>query len=91
MKRLRLVVTIAALACSAAAWPAQPACTSEPRSKWLAREAVRAKVEAQGYKVVDIDIEYACYVVEVRDKNGKEIDLHIDPVSGKIVRQEEDS
>jgi hypothetical protein len=91
MHRLRLLVLLAGLACSTFGWCAQPACTSEPRAKWLTREAVRAKVEAQGYKVVDIDVENACYVVEVRDKNGKEIDLHLDPVTGKIVRQEEDS
>jgi hypothetical protein len=82
---------LAALAASAATWSAPQACTKEPRSKWLAREAVRAKVEAEGYKVVDIDVENACYVIEVRDKNGKEVDLHLDPVTGKIVHREEDS
>lgn len=51
-------------------------------------EAVRAKVRALGYRVADFEIENGCYVVEVRDKDGKEMDLYVDPVDGKIIRSE---
>jgi hypothetical protein len=80
-----------ALMCTSAVAAAAQPCTSEPRSKWLERESVRVQVEALGYKVIEIEVENGCYAVEVRDKNGKELDLFIDPVSGKIVRQEEDA
>jgi hypothetical protein len=91
MSPLQSIVLLALLGGAGAACTAELTCTKEPRSKWLAREAVRVKVESQGYKVVDIDVEHACYVIEVRDKNGKEIDLHLHPVTGETVRREEDS
>ena len=52
------------------------------------QEAVRAKVRALGYREADFEIEDGCYVVEVRDKDGKEMDLYVDPVDGKIIRSE---
>ena len=52
------------------------------------QDAVRAKVRALGYRVADFEIENGCYVVEVRNKDGKEMDLYVDPVDGKIIRSE---
>jgi hypothetical protein len=73
---------------SALGAPDKP-CTKEPRAKWLQESAIRAKIEALKYKVVDIDVERSCYVIEVRDTAGKELDLIVDPISGRIVAQEE--
>jgi hypothetical protein len=70
---------------------AQPPCTAEPRAKWMPREAVRGKIEALGYQIRDFEVENACYAVEVHDKNGKELDLYVDPMTGKIVKIDEDN
>jgi hypothetical protein len=80
-----------ALVCLGVGAADTPPCTTEPRSKWQQRQSVRAQIQALGYKVVEIEVENGCYAIEVRDRNGKELDLYVDPVSGKIVRQEEDS
>jgi hypothetical protein len=89
---LRSAITWAmfALSCATAAAAGDQPCTSEPRLKWIERKNVRAQVQSLGYKVVEIEVENGCYTVEVRDKNGKELDLYLDPVTGKIVRQEEE-
>jgi hypothetical protein len=76
------------LAASALAGPDKP-CTKEPRAKWLQQDAIRAKIEALKYKVVEIDVERSCYVIEVRDPAGEEWDLIVDPISGQIVDKEE--
>jgi hypothetical protein len=47
----------------------------------MERDAVRRKVEALGYTVTDLELENGCYAVEVRDRNGNELDLYLDPVS----------
>ncbi|HZP86580.1 MAG TPA: PepSY domain-containing protein [Burkholderiales bacterium] len=74
---------------SVAAYAADKPCTTEPKAKWMTRSAVQAKVQALGYKVVEIEVENGCYAVEVRDRTGKELDLIIDPISGNILRQED--
>ena len=70
--------------CKAAEGP----CTRQPVSKWMARDAVRAKIQSEGYKIVEFEVENGCYAVEVRDKDGQELDLVIDPVNGAILRRE---
>lgn len=91
MVRKAAILGLLVLLCgSASAADTQP-CTTEPRSKWMERKTARAQVQSLGYKVVDIEVENGCYAIEVRDKNGKELDLYLDPVTGRIVRQEEDS
>jgi hypothetical protein len=91
MMQRATVSLLLAFACWGAHAAGTPPCTSEPRSKWMERKSIRDQVEALGYKVIEIEVENGCYAIEVRDKNGKELDLYLDPVTGKIVRREEDS
>lgn len=72
--------------CKAAEGP----CTNQPESKWMARDEVRAKIQSEGYKIVEIEVENGCYAIEVRDKDGKELDLVIDPIDGVILRREQE-
>lgn len=60
-------------------------CTTAPESQWLSKEALRAKAEAQGFKVRKIKIEDACGEVYVLDQSDKKVELFVDPASGEIV------
>lgn len=73
-----------------AAHGAEKPCTTAPTSQWMDRDAVQAKVRGLGYRIVEFEIENGCYVVEVRDKDGAEIDLYVNPADGKIVRSEKE-
>lgn len=63
-------------------------CTSAPASQWLSLDALKAKVEAQGYKVQKAKLEKACGEIYVRDKNGDRAELFLDPASGEIVAKQ---
>jgi hypothetical protein len=63
-------------------------CTSAPESQWLPLEALKAKVEAQGYKVQKAKLKAACGEIYALDKNGARTELFVDPTSGQIVAAE---
>lgn len=63
-------------------------CTSAPTSQWLSLDALKAKVEAQGYKVQKAKLEKACGEIYVRDKNGERVELFLDPTSGEIIAKQ---
>ena len=62
-------------------------CTSAPATQWLSIDALQAKVEAQGYTVQKAKLKKACGELYTIDKNGKRVELFVDPTSGKIVGQ----
>ncbi|MDO8875300.1 MAG: PepSY domain-containing protein [Pseudolabrys sp.] len=84
-----LAATAAVLAAAATAQAGSLGrpCTSAPASQWLSIEALRAKVEAEGYKVQKAKLKQACGELYTIDKNGQRVELFVDPTSGKIVGQ----
>jgi len=52
-------------------------------------EAIKTKLEAQGYVVMEIEKEDNMLEVEVT-LNGKEFELEVDPKSGAIIKIEEE-
>ncbi|MGZ9034680.1 MAG: PepSY domain-containing protein [Rhodospirillales bacterium] len=60
-------------------------CTSAPESQWLPIETLKAKVEAQGYKVQKAKLKAGCGEIYALDKNGARTELFVDPTSGQIV------
>lgn len=62
-------------------------CTDQPQSKWLSTADVKARVEAQGYSVGKVKTGGSCYEVYARDKNGKRIELFVNPVNASVVGQ----
>ena len=60
-------------------------CTSAPEAQWLSLDALKAKVEAQGYTVQKAKLKGACGELYARDKTGARIELFVDPTSGDIV------
>lgn len=63
-------------------------CTAAPQSQWLSVEALKAKAEAQGYKVQKAKIAKACGEIYALDQNNARTELFVDPTSGEIVAKE---
>lgn len=82
------VLALAATGAQAKSW--SRACTSAPASQYLSGSELWAKAEAQGYRVKGVEIERGCADVDAFDKNGREVDLYLDPTDGKIVGLEYD-
>ena len=62
-------------------------CTSAPQNKWLSLKALEKKVAAQGYKVQKSKMKDTCGEIYTLDKDGKPVELFVDPTNGKIVGQ----
>lgn len=60
-------------------------CTAAPEAQWLSLEALKAKAEAQGYKVQKAKLKAACGEIYAVDRNGARAELFVDPTSGDIV------
>ena len=60
-------------------------CTSAPAAQWLSLDSLKAKIEAQGYKVQKAKLKAACGEIYALDPNGVRTELFLDPTSGDIV------
>lgn len=60
-------------------------CTFAPETQWLSLDALKAKAEAQGYKVRKAKLNAACGEIYAIDRNGVRTELFLDPTSGDIV------
>lgn len=60
-------------------------CTTAPESQYLSVAELQARIEAQGYKVKEVEIEKACAEVYAIDKTGARVELFLDPTNGSIV------
>ena len=60
-------------------------CTSAPESQWLSLDTLKAKAEAQGYKVQKAKLKAACGEIYALDPNGARTELFVDPTSGDII------
>jgi hypothetical protein len=62
-------------------------CTTAAKDKWMSEAAAQAKVTADGYTVTSIKTTRRgnCYEVYATDKNGKKVELFLDPTTAKIV------
>lgn len=61
-------------------------CTDMPRNKWMPEENAIALLKQQGYKLKSIDFEPYCYEVEAWDRDGRRVELKLDPVSGRVMK-----
>ncbi len=65
---------------------AKKECTTEPKEKWMAEEAFKKKVEAEGYKISKFKQPGTCYEIYGTNKDGKKVEIYFDPVDGSIVK-----
>lgn len=85
-----VIITAAALIGLSTAFAAQAnslgrPCTAAPESQWLSLDALKAKAEAQGYKVRKAKLKAACGEIYAEDRNGARTELFVDPTTGQIV------
>jgi hypothetical protein len=62
-------------------------CTKEPADKWLSEKQAQAQLEKAGFTVQRIKRDDACYEVYAKRKDGKRVELYINPVDASIVRE----
>lgn len=90
MQNRKTLIAVAALSLAAftGATFASVTCTQEPKSKWLSQEAIAAKLKEQGFVVTRTETKRSCYEVKGKDAQGKRVELYVDPVTARIVKQE---
>lgn len=81
--------TLAAVAVlSAAPAFASPDCTKEPKDKWMTEDAMKAKATELGYKADVFKVSGNCYEIYGHNKDGKQVEVYFNPVSGDVVEEE---
>jgi hypothetical protein len=67
---------------------AGPACTNEPKDKWLSESDMKAKLTALGLKYKTLKMTAGnCYEIYGQDKAGKRIEMYFHPVTGAVVEE----
>ncbi|MCK0207984.1 PepSY domain-containing protein [Starkeya koreensis] len=70
---------------------ASPACTSEPKDKWMSEQAMQAKVAEMGYqKIKTFKVTGSCYEIYGYTKDNKKAEVYFNPVTGAVVKAEID-
>ena len=85
--KLKLIAALAFISTTPALALASPSCTGEPKSKWMSEAAMKAKIDAMGYKVKTFEVTGNCYEIYGRDKTGERAEVYFNPVSGDIVQK----
>jgi hypothetical protein len=68
---------------------ANPTCTTEPKSKWMSEEAIKARIAALGYqKIRSFKATESCYEIYGSDKDNKLVEVYFNPITGDIVPPE---
>lgn len=85
-KTLTLTAMILAVGATAPAFAEEDAnCTVEPRDKWISADDAKAQAEDQGYQVRRVKVEGSCYEIYGFDKDKAQVEVLMNPVSGKVV------
>ncbi len=92
MRTFFIAAATAATAISiASAAAASPACTTQPKSKWLSEAQMKAKIEQLGYNKIKVfQVSGSCYEIYARTKDGKKAEVYFNPVTGAVVQNNED-
>lgn len=56
-----------------------------PQDQWLSPTEIAEKLSAQGYKVYEIEADDGAYEVEMVDKNGTRIEIHVHPATAELL------
>lgn len=85
-----LLASIVLISLTAPAW-AETTCTTEPKQKWMTEAAMQKKLADDGYKIRKFKISRGnCYEIYGAGRNDKKIEIYLNPVDGKIVKQKQD-
>ncbi|SKA29356.1 PepSY domain-containing protein [Consotaella salsifontis] len=65
-------------------------CTTVPEAQWMSQDALKAKVEAAGYKNIrSMERLGSCIEIYAFDKDGKRAEIYVDPATATIYPSEE--
>ncbi|WP_347309686.1 PepSY domain-containing protein [Defluviimonas sp. SAOS-178_SWC] len=59
-----------------------------PRDRWQPHEALMHLARQNGWTVKDFEIDDGCYEIEGRDRDGREIEVKLDPATLQIVEMD---
>ena len=81
-------ITTALLAATPAL--ATQTCPETPKDKWLRAEEIQQRMEKKGYEVRRVKKEGTCFEVKAA-KDGKRVELYVNPADAAIVREKASS
>ncbi len=87
MKPTLMIIALAATLPAGAALAGGDNC-SVPRAQWQPREAVMQLAADNGWTVSEFEIDDGCYEIEGRDREGRRIEVDLDPATLRIVKME---
>jgi len=61
-----------------------------PAGNWMSIGAIADQFTQKGYTVRGVEVDDGRYEVEAIDPNGMMIEAYVDPVTGRVLRQERD-
>lgn len=64
--------------------------STAPRDQWLPLGKIQRTLRSDGYEVREIEVDDGYYEVKAIDPDGQRVEIHVDPVSGKILKVERD-
>ena len=85
---VRAVLTFALIVTAAAAAAADDRC-AVPLTDWQPREALIAKLEQAGWKVLKLRADDGCYKVMATDRDGRTVKARFDPATLERVERGE--
>ena len=85
--KIAVALAVGALSLGAHASSYGGQCTDRPKSEWMSTAEVKARFEAQGYGVGKVKSGGSCYEVYAKDKDGKKVELFVNPVDARVVGQ----
>ncbi len=58
------------------------------RKPWMPEAAMQAKVTQMGYKADVFKVSGNCYEIYGTDKEGRDVEVYFNPVTGEVVKSE---
>ncbi|WP_212525471.1 PepSY domain-containing protein [Actibacterium sp. MT2.3-13A] len=87
MRKSLTILSFLATSCVAGAALADDDC-HVPMSEWQPREAVQRMAEERGWTVRRIKIDDGCYEIDLRDADGRALEVTVDPGTLGIIEME---
>lgn len=83
-----MYLPVLALALSLLAGTAQAAanCPAHPKSEQMGLDALRSRLQAEGYQIKILKADGNCYELYGRDAEGSKVEIYFDTVTGKPVK-----
>lgn len=90
---MRNITVLTAFGLLALATPAlaesEEGCTKAPREQWLSDAQIKSKLSERGYSISKIEVDDSCIEAKGTDKDGRNVELNVDPVTADVVKVED--